>query len=234
MEQLKKEEMPAEKAVAKRAENETSYKERFQIVVKINDNIVCQRYFRINGFVSESMFSFDLKDTLDYVVSRIKSDLESKSRIYLWCTTGDKVKLTGFRKGEPSTYMDYGDFKSDPKFDESDVKPWDHVMKFSFIVDDKPVYEYAWDATVYPKFVRSRIDLSNGIGNIDIDEGNIGYAQYLMRRMCYKKSNLLNEIIREICLVCSKRNYGDYVFSQEYGGVTYYATKGNNKLKRNK
>ena len=34
-----------------------SYKERFQFMLSINDNIICQRYFRINGFNAESLES---------------------------------------------------------------------------------------------------------------------------------------------------------------------------------
>ena len=34
--------------------NSEQMKERFQFKLTINDNIVCQRYFRINGFKSES------------------------------------------------------------------------------------------------------------------------------------------------------------------------------------
>lgn len=66
--------------------NSEQMKERFQFRLTINDNIVCQRYFRINGFKSDSKNSYQLKETLHYCVERIKEDLKYKSNTYSWLT----------------------------------------------------------------------------------------------------------------------------------------------------
>ena len=84
-----------EEKQVKKVDN-SNYKERFQFILKVNDHIICQRYFRINRFNSDSLCSEELLDTLRGVVQTIKSDLVSKSRVYLWATQGGKTKLTGF------------------------------------------------------------------------------------------------------------------------------------------
>lgn len=66
--------------------NSEQMKERFQFRLTINDNIVCQRYFRINGFKSESKNSYELVDALNKCVERIQEDLARKSNVYSWLT----------------------------------------------------------------------------------------------------------------------------------------------------
>ena len=66
--------------------NSEQMKERFQFKLTINDNIVCQRYFRINGFKSESKNSYELRECMYKCVERIKEDLKYKSNIYNWLT----------------------------------------------------------------------------------------------------------------------------------------------------
>lgn len=61
-------------------------KERFEFVLMNNENVVCQRYFRIPGFRPQVVSSVELTDTIDRVARLIKNDLASKSRVYLWHT----------------------------------------------------------------------------------------------------------------------------------------------------
>lgn len=68
-----------------RAENEAR-KERFEFVFAINDNVICQRYFRINGFNECSVYSKNFLETFRNCVNLIKDDLAVKSRLYLWYT----------------------------------------------------------------------------------------------------------------------------------------------------
>ena len=65
----------------------SSYRERFQFILQINENIICQRFFKINGFTYESLESEEFKNVMDEVVGMIQNDLISKSRIYEWYTT---------------------------------------------------------------------------------------------------------------------------------------------------
>lgn len=94
--------------------------ERFQFVLSVNDNIICQRYFKINGFNEDSLNSLELKETVDEITTGIissiplqgmdkcltgmdkgliNSDLVSKSRVYLWYTNNKNANETyWFRK----------------------------------------------------------------------------------------------------------------------------------------
>ena len=58
--------------------NNESYKERFQFILSLNDNIICQRYFRINGFNNDSLESYELRETIDEIVGIIRQDLDSR------------------------------------------------------------------------------------------------------------------------------------------------------------
>lgn len=59
------------------------YEERFQFKLYANDNIVCQRYFKINKLNENSLLSMGLKDIIDVCVAMIDEDLKSKTRVYL-------------------------------------------------------------------------------------------------------------------------------------------------------
>ena len=56
--------------------NETaaSKREQFEFILTINGNIICQRYFRINGFKREAYSSLDLIETIDHCVYLIDQD----------------------------------------------------------------------------------------------------------------------------------------------------------------
>ena len=83
------------KKEAKVVDNE-AYKERFQFLLWVNDNIICQRYFKINGFNNDSLRSLEFKETMDNVTKMIKDDLLSKSRIFMWYTREEPIKMSGF------------------------------------------------------------------------------------------------------------------------------------------
>ena len=72
------------------------YKERFQFLLWINDNIICQRYFKIMGYNNDSIGSEELIETLEECVSMIKDDLHYKSFLYQSIVNDEPIKLLGF------------------------------------------------------------------------------------------------------------------------------------------
>ena len=179
------------------------YKERFQFLLWINDNIICQRYFKIMGYNNESIGSEELLETLEECVAMIKDDLHYKSFLYQSIVNDEPVKLSGFHNNMENPHDLYlltdsrigGDIiLSDGTeihktyfnevYDDEDVKPWDVTFKFEFLVDDRNVFQRIWDGSVYPKFVRNSVDLSNSItsytrgGGINFTS-NEGIANYL-------------------------------------------------------
>ena len=74
-----------------------AYKSKFQLLIWVNDNVICQRYFKINGFNEESIYTKEFTNCMNGIVQSIQEDLESKSRIFMWYTNlKEPLKLTGF------------------------------------------------------------------------------------------------------------------------------------------
>jgi hypothetical protein len=94
----------------------------YEFVFKINDDIICSRYFNINGFQSEHLLvDGNLKHAVDDVVDVINADLTEKSRVYMWYTCssrdnteqekGREIELTSSADTEGNTVVaDYNDF----------------------------------------------------------------------------------------------------------------------------
>lgn len=202
----------------KRVDN-SNYKERFQFVLKVNDNIIIQRYFRIGRFNRESLESADLFDTLRSIVRTIKSDLESKSRVYLWATQVCETKLTGFadKDGNIQNMPTYLKVQPREWSDTEFVEPWAVTFKFEFIVDDRVVFSEIWDGSQYPKYVRNSVDITNS------------WSQYpIVRLMNAGKDDLVVGIIRRICSVCSSSDdekAGQYTKSERYTVDKAFAEK---------
>jgi hypothetical protein len=208
-----------------------AYKSKFQFIIWINDNAICQRYFKINGFNEESVYSEEFDKCMNGIVKSIQEDLESKSRIFMWYSNlSEPFKLQGFFTKEEAEMYDIG-FLSvlldnsvsgkvvapDGKVFEKEyvvLKPnngtesneyarpeeGEYVFKFSFLIDDKPVFEKIWDGNVYPKFVRNGVDLSNNYGRFGNNEYSLtSFASIVIRFMQVGKINLINDFIRRIC-----------------------------------
>ena len=205
-----------EKTVQKKVDN-SNYRERFQFQLKVNDNIICQRYFKINRYNSDSVCSQELYDTLDDCVDLIKTDLEAKSRIYTWNTCGGKSKLTGYAKdenGQPINKVEYIDVPAKEWDEDEFVKPWDVTFNFLFLVDDNVVYNRIWDGSQYPKYVRNSVDITNS------------KSPYIMVQIMNNgREDLVVDIIKRICEVCSNEDQDkpkQYVKFERYGNDTYF------------
>lgn len=229
----------------------TQWKERHQFVLSANGNIICQRYFKVNGFNPKSLNSEELYYTIRDIVHMIKDDLKSKSRIYTAITMGKSTKLTGFYNGEKlsnhdaalvfqddvrgevalsngivlnKTYIDY-DVE-----EEVDDSPF--TLKFSYLFDDKAVYEEVWDGTVYPKYVRNCIDLSNSNASYkNVDPMRMTFSQQMTKSLNSGRPDLIYNIIKLFCDPLSNDVDDDgnsidkgYTTSVKYGNKKYYYT----------
>lgn len=230
-----------EEKVVKKVDN-SSYREKFQFLLSINENVICQRYFRINNFDFASIESVELKETMDECVRMIQNDLTEKSRVYMWYTNDDPIKLTGFTNDEKlddsdvrfltngveeegilsngrhvkKTYFDYASVAS-AATDYTDEKPADgeYVFKFTFMMDDKPLYERVWDANVYPKYVRNGVDLSNSNAIYkDKDPSTLSFSLAIIYHMTAGKSDLVFQIIKTICDNLSTTYSDEYEYTK--------------------
>lgn len=232
------------------------YKERFQFILQINDNIICQRFFRINGFSYDALESAELKNVMDDVVTMIQNDLVSKSRIYDWYTQNSPLKLTGFvnnideytpaernfilsgtedaelkcENGNiiTKTYFCSPDVAEDVYIDTERPDFNEFVFKFSFLFDDKVFYERVWDGNVYPKYVRNSVDLTNSdVMYRDKDPLSLHFNLAIIKYMTVDKVDLVYHIIKKICYTLSSAFTDD---KNEYTKKIHY----NNSDERNK
>lgn len=206
--------------------NNSQFKERFQFLLTVNGNIICQRYFKVNGLDENSLISYELKETLDEIVGDIKEDLNSKSRIYLWYTVPSSFKLTGFNNCETSKFCEVSE-SSNAQYDEGEiVKPFDVTFKFTFMDGNTIVYEKIWDGSAYPKYIRNSVDISNSdIKFKNCNASMLPFNLALLRHLVYGRKDLIYYSINKLCNVmcrsyCNK--YGFYTFSNKYGDKTYY------------
>ena len=216
----------------------SAYMDRFRFLLTANEDIICERYFKINFFNHNAFASEEMKRTVESVVELIQNDLTSKSRIYTWYTTIGPVKITGFLPGVASEYVVYPDddnTNSGQTEVDNAVTPYDVTFKFELQMaqnvssgrDGKPVfsnykkmYEAIWDGTVYPKDVRHRVDLTNSMSQYKgRDFNSLNFIQTLNYRMNVGRQDLVYDIIKRICETAS----GDdkvYTNSVLYGTST--------------
>ena len=219
--------MEENEKTVKKVDN-SNYRERFQFHLKVNDNIICQRYFKINRYNSDSICSRELYETLDAFVESIQNDLEAKSRIYLWNTCDSKTKLTGFIKdenGQPVSEPEYVDIPAKELDEDELIQPWDATFKFTFLVDDNIVYERIWNGSQYPKYVRNSVDITNS------------KSPYIMVQIMNNgREDLVVNIIKSICEVCSNEDQDkikQYVKFDRYGNDSIFerANKNTREMK---
>jgi hypothetical protein len=184
----------------KKSVESKDYKERFEFELTVGNNIICQRYFRINNFNPTSLMSYELTDAVRRCVATIDRDLKDKTHSYLeiyapkifnsidemanfvnnpynkrYLTLGEGLVVRG-DKYTDYVYTDKADgyMALGYKFDDGEITEVP-------IDENKATYKFAFKVdgreacTViwdgyYPKFVRDKIDLSNKRGKFEDDE----------------------------------------------------------------
>jgi len=230
-------------------ENSQAKKERFEFVLTVNGNIICQRYFRINNFKERSLGSLQLTDAVEDCVSVINKDLKEKSNIYLWYTAPQMFA----NRAEMDRWAANPTFKLDnPAFvvlnDTEEVFVWDGVkmspyeksfntsdyvtngkraeepaciFKFAFLDEGREVRSISWDGSVYPKFVRSNIDLSNSKNKYKADGVYAPMEEFLMDKFIASMEDVIPVIVKKICSACSKNDISRYERYENIGGLKY-------------
>lgn len=228
-----------------------AYKSKFQFLIWVNDNVICQRYFKINGFNEESGYTKEFSDCMNGIVESIQKDLESKSRIFMWYTNlTEPMKSQGFvsnelieKYGRPllslltdsnvvgkieipdgkiinKEYINYGQNTLNEYGDIERPNDGEFIFKFSFLIDDKIVFEKIWDGNVYPKFVRNGVDLTNNYAQYDSkDTSSLSFGAAIIRYMQNGKINLISDFIRRICETLSNSFSDKYEYTKT---MNYY------------
>ena len=216
------------------------YKERFEFVLTTGDNIICQRYFRINNFNPAALNSYELVAAIRNCAAVIDRDLRDKTHAYLevyaprifnsydemvdYISNDENFKKMSIGEGlvvKGNKETDYalaanktayplGYKFDDGEFSENSIEDNKTKYKFCFKVDGREVCSIEWEGC-YPKFVRDKIDLSNKRGKYDeSDVEHLTFEQYLLYRMVKGKSDLVYGLIKNICYACSYPTANDY------------------------
>lgn len=223
-------------------------KERFEFILTINDNIICQRYFRINGFRNESLSSLELLDCIDRCVDMINEDLKIKTHLYAINAApqvfenSDEMKNClakgyGYRLKVPS-YIALRETEEVFVWDGEKAEPYgkffngvsdfispkdndgEWVLKFSFCDNGREVISRIWDANDYPRFVRTNIDLSNSRNRYEGGDTFMPLEAALVKIFNASQEDIIPKIIAEICKTCC--NYKDgFTTTDTYGSTTY-------------
>jgi hypothetical protein len=219
-------------------------KERFEFVLTINGNIVCQRYFRINGFRNDSLRSLELVDAIDRCVTIIDNDLKAKSLIYLQCaapqvfdtveemekwvnhprTRQFDIEVPSYVvvKETDETFVWGGKEmeKYDKYFNTADfLQPSEGecVLKFAFLDNGREVCAKTWNGGVYPRFIRTNIDLSNSRNKYEGGDTFAPFESAIIKLFNESRTDLIPVIVKEICNCCSSKD--GYTTSDDYKTV---------------
>lgn len=224
-----------------------AYKSKFQFLIWVNDNVICQRYFKINGFNEESVYTEEFSNCMNGIVESIQKDLESKSRIFMWYTnTKEPMKLQGFIRNDEvekygreflsiltdssirgkieapdgkiytKEYINYNENVTNDYGELERPNDGEFIFKFSFLIDDKTVFEKIWDGNVYPKFVRNGVDLTNNYAQYNNkDTSSLSFSAAIIRYMQNGKTNLISDFIRRICETLSNSFREKYSYTKQ-------------------
>lgn len=197
---------------------------RFNFSLTINDSngndvIICKRDFNIYNFDEESLYSLELKECIDDVMSLIENDLKSKTRTYLWCNTPlDIIEINGERR----VGVYHGSNKeSNDVIDELKTpinNDYNTIIKFTFFDRDKPIISKILSADSYPFYIRNSVDLTNrkfkseNGRNFEID-----FLKQISQRSSIGKHDLTSIIIKTISSTCgsSKSKNGKKVIYKQ-------------------
>ena len=140
--------------------------QKFEFLLKINGNIICQRYFSIKGFNYKSLRSLELKECSYEIVDMIQWNLKEKAEDYLW----KYYNMYEVQKVE--------DIQVKNVFEKEDI--FDLVIK----VDGRERSITTFSGNFFPPKIRYSVDIRSLVPNI------IKHIQYVLSRRDYTNEYL--------------------------------------------
>jgi len=183
-------------------------KTRFEFELKINDNIICQRYVNIENFNKDSIYSYELHNSIKEICQMIDNDLISKSRVFC-----DMKCSNGYKNEE---------FIPKPKEDTIN-----HPLTFTFKVDGKPVISRMWSGDNYPIAIRNNIDITNKKKFTNVDELRLYHDNKNIKYIYNDRESLIPKITSILQYDCSEK---EYTTGYTIKGEEIYSFKRKNNL----
>jgi len=211
------------KKAATQNSGENSYvKYDYSFELKINNDMICQRYFNINKYNPVCTKSINFKECFDSICDIIKRDLESKTRVYLYnvcCSFASQEKLAERQKMGVNKSEIYSPLHDE--FSKDHVNTDVNNITFSFLYKDEVVMTSQWDGNAYPQFIRKNIDIVNNqwiqvsptqrIYFNNCDEDKLKYEHTIKKKIFSGRKDLIPQIITMFREVCSMEN-SEYQF----------------------
>jgi hypothetical protein len=133
--------------------------QKFEFVLKINNNIICQRYFSIDGYNKNVLRSEELKSLIDSLCGMNNSNigscgiipkfLKDKSVDYLW-----------------DRYDPYSEVRREEDASERDIFKNEDIFTFEIKVDKNIVAKSTFSGNWFPTMVRYQVNIKPIISNI--------------------------------------------------------------------
>jgi hypothetical protein len=133
--------------------------QRFEFLFKINNNIICQRYFSIDGYNNRVLSSLELKELVDNISGMnnnnfgecgiIPKFLKDKSVDYLW-----------------DRYDPYSEVRREEDASEKDIFKNEDIFSFEIKVDKNIVAKSEFSGNWFPTMVRYQVNIKPIIPNI--------------------------------------------------------------------
>lgn len=220
------------------------YKERFEFELTVEGNLICQRYFKIANFNPASLRSYELTDAVRRCAAMIDNDFKDKTHVYLdhyapqiFSTEEEMEKYLSNPVNQERLHLGQGivvreNTESDytlakdgtgkilnHKFDDGEmsIAPLEEnrvTCRLTFKVDERECCTVEWDG-YYPKFVRSKIDITNHKEVFDEEVSSMSFKRYLLYSIFRDRPDLVYGIIKTICRACSY-DTEDYTTDTDY------------------
>ena len=113
---------------------------KLEFLLKINGNIICQRYFNVRDFNEKTLDSIELLDEVNYIKEKLKEYLKMRSLNYL--------------------YDQYNQYTNTVNLSEQDLEgSEDEVFEVEIKKDGKNIIHTFIPSQCYPTRVRYTVDI---------------------------------------------------------------------------
>lgn len=121
---------------------------KFEFILRINGNIICQRYFAVKNFNPKTVWSLITIECVEDCVEMIQKQLKDKAVDYLWNQYNPYEKQTEDQ------------INRTPIYDKEDI------FDFEIRIDERVVASKRFTGNVYPQRVRYSVDIRELIPKI--------------------------------------------------------------------
>ncbi len=151
--------------------NRTFSNQRFEFLLKINNNIICQRYFSIDGYDSEVLSQKQFKE-----LKQATNSLDLKELVDELCgmnngSFGQCGIIPKFLKDKSvdfswNVYNPYSEIRREEDASEKDIFKNEDIFTFEIKVDKKIVATSTFSGNWFPTMVRYQVNIKPIVPNI--------------------------------------------------------------------